>query len=339
MDGPFIETLADLEAVIGKTPPQMYLKDIDHLDPGALGWIAQSPLMFATFGGDRGPAVTLAGGQAGFASGAGQDLRLPLASIDDPDLARPGQPFGSLFLLPGIGETLRVNGRVRAVTGGHVHVAVAECYGHCAKAMIRSELWSAQPVAAPEALSDFVAASRFLALATVSRTGLADLSPKGDPAGAMARLDDGEAAAVWFADRPGNRRVDSFRNIVEQPALAMALLVPGSTRLAIVRGRAVLSTAEAQRGRFAVKGKVPALAIRVAAESVSLRTSAALERADLWPLRQCSDIDPARLFVNHIKLNRTEGMAARLTRASLSVPGAADLMKKGLAKDYKDNLY
>jgi len=348
MSGPFIDTIAGLEAVIGQTPPQMFLKDIDHLDAGSLRWIGQSPLMFATFaemGAEMGEdaacvRVTLAGGSAGFAAGEGKALRVPLDLLDDPGLPRPGQSFGSLFLLPGIGETLRVNGRVRAVADGVLHVAVQECYGHCAKALIRSRLWSAEPVTAADEAAGFVAESRFLALATVSREGRADLSPKGDPAGSLARLDAGDGEdLLWFADRPGNRRVDSFRNIVQQPALAMALLVPGSTRVAMMRGRAALSTDEAERARFAVQGKVPALAVRVKVEEIGLRTSAALERAGLWPLGTSSDIDPARLFVDHIKLNRTKGLAATLARASLSVPGASEMVKKGLAQDYKDNLY
>lgn len=332
-----IETVSELEAVIGKTPQQMYLKDIDHLDAGASAWIAQSPLMFATFSKEDGPHFTLAGGSPAFARGEGKDLRIPLDRIDDPDLPRVGQSFGSLFLLPGIGETLRVNGRVRAIENGHVDLEVEECYGHCAKALIRSEFWNAQPLDLPGELAAFVDASRFAALATVNRQSHADLSPKGDPAGAMARMDGDDA--LWFADRPGNRRVDSFRNIIEQPALAMALLVPGSTQVAFLRGRAVLSTCAAARSRFEVKGKVPAMAIRVEVEDIALRSSAALERAALWPLSGSSDIDPARLFIDHIKLNRTKGIAATLARASLSVPGASELMKKGLAQDYKDNLY
>lgn len=87
---------------------------------------------------------------------------------------------------------------------------------------------------APADLAAFVAASRFMALATVGAEGRADVSPKGDPAGCMAQLDGDR---LWFADRPGNRRVDSFRNIVDQPQAALALLVPGATAVVIVRGR------------------------------------------------------------------------------------------------------
>ena len=332
-----ITTVESLEGVIGKTPPPMHLKVIDHLDPGALRWISRSPLMFAGFGDGSGVGITLAGGAPGFASGDARELRLPVALLDDPALARPGSAFGSLFLLSGIGETLRVNGRVTSVDADEIRIAVNECYGHCGKALIRSEFWSAQPIAsAPDDITAFVADSRFLALATIGAEGHADLSPKGDPAGCMAQLD---GDTLWFVDRPGNRRVDSFRNIIERPRVALALLIPGAAQIAVLRGDARLITDEAARARFTVQDKTPLLAIRVDISAIELRASPALERANLWPVYAQTDIDPATLFVEHIKLNKTTGIGATLARASLSVPGVTGLLKKGLDKDYKENLY
>jgi predicted pyridoxine 5'-phosphate oxidase superfamily flavin-nucleotide-binding protein len=336
MSGAFIGSVEALEDVVGKTPPAMHLKVIDHLDGGALRWIAQSPLMFAGFGGGEGLAMTLGGGAPGFAGGDRNELHVPLAALDDPALVRPGAAFGSLFLLPGIGESLRVNGTVSAVDGKHARIAVEECYGHCAKALIRSQFWTAQPAEAPGEAYDFAKASRFLALATLGASGHADLSPKGDPAGGMALID---GDVLWFADRPGNRRVDSFRNMVEQPTIALSLLVPGATRVALVRARARLTTDLAARERFAVNGKVPLLAIRAEIASLDLLDSPALARADLWPVRTQSDINPAKLFVEHLKLNKTAGLGAALARASVAIPGMTGLMQKGLEKDYKDNLY
>src|SRR3546814_15301730 len=81
-------------------------------------------------------------------------LSIPLAMLDDPALAVPGASFGSLFLVPGIGETLRINGRVAAVADGVARIAVAECYIHCAKALIRSGFWSADPSGAASSRSE-----------------------------------------------------------------------------------------------------------------------------------------------------------------------------------------
>lgn len=334
VSGAVLDSLAALEGVIGKTPPAVHLKVIDHLDPTALHWLATSPLMFAGFGDGASIRATMAGGVPGFARGEPAVLRLPLELFDDASLVRPGLGFGSLFLAPGIGETLRVNGRVAAVGDGKAVIRVEECYVHCAKALIRSGFWGAERVFADADLPAFVGASRFMALATIDPHGGADLSPKGDPVGLMARLEEG---ALWFADRPGNRRVDSFRNIVAQPEIAALLLVPGSYQVAVVTGRVQLTTADRARAGFTVQGKTPLLVTRVDEPRVELRRSAALERAGLWPVGvKAEGINPARMFAEHLKLNRDKGLSARIASTVVSIPG---LMQKGLDKDYKSNLY
>ncbi len=332
-----IDSIAGLEAILGKAPPAVSLKVIDHIDATAQRWLASSPLMFAGFGSDRAMAmaITLGGGEPGFATGDPATLSVPLAALDDPALVVTGASFGSLFLVPGIGETLRINGRVAAIDSDTARVAVDECYVHCAKALIRSGFWSAAPTDdAPRTLDSFVAATCFMALATMDSAGHADLSPKGDPARAMAHV---EGDQLWFADRPGNRRTDSFRNLIAQPRIAAALLIPGSTQVAIIRGNAMLTDDETARASFAVQGKVPLLATRVDDLDIAIRPSAALERAKLWPAAAApADIKPAKMFAEHVRLNKDKGIGARIAGAFVSVPG---LMQRGLDKDYKDNLY
>lgn len=335
-DAADIDSIAALEAAIGKTPPAVNLKVIDHADAGACRWLAAAPLLFAGVGGADALTVTLAGGAPGFARADPATLSIPCAAFDDPELLVPGRPFASLFLIPGIGETLRINGHIEAVTGGEAHIAIADCYAHCAKALIRSTFWQAEPIAAPAGdAAAFAAATRFMALATVDPHGAADISPKGDPAGAMVRFD--EAGDLWFAERPGNRRADGLRNIVAQPRIAAALLVPGADEIMLIRGRARATTDAAACAAFTVQDKTPLLATRVADLTVERRASPALARARLWPAAPApADIRPAKIFADHVRLNKNKGLAARVAGALVSVPG---LMQKGLDKDYKDNLY
>src|SRR5262245_51101096 len=124
-----ITDLETLQACVGKLPGPRDLKVIDHLDDNALRWIAASPFLFAAFGDRDGLAVTAAGGENGCSRTSDpQHLHLPISSLDQPDIARAGQGFGSLFLLPGIDETLRVNGRVAEVANGEIAIEVQECY-------------------------------------------------------------------------------------------------------------------------------------------------------------------------------------------------------------------
>lgn len=151
----------------------------------------------------------------------------------------------------------------------------------------------------------------------------------------------GQDGRAWFADRPGNRRVDSFRNIVVQPHVAATLLIHGSTHVVQLSGSARLTTGEeAVRARFTVQGKTPALVIGIDQPALELRESPTLVRARLWPLQtRIESVDPAKVFVAHLKLNSDKGLGARLAGALLLVPGVTGLLQKGLEKDYKNNLY
>lgn len=330
-----IHTVAALEAAVGAKPAAIDLKVIDHLDAHARRWLAASPLAFAGFSDARQISVTVAGDAPGFVKVPDEGrLRLPRASLDDADQAAPGGGVGLLFLIPGVGETLRVNGRVVAINDQAIEIAVEECYAHCAKALLRSEFWQPASDAEPGGLATFLQASRFMALATADASLHTDVSPKGDPAGSLVQACDN---GIRFADRPGNRRTDSLRNLLERPSAAALLIVPGYTRVAVIQGNASLSADLQQREAFAVNDKVPKLVTRFES-AMALRVSAALKRAQPWalPATPPADIDPAAIFAAHVKLNKTGGLRAALARGVVSVPG---LMRKGLDQDYKRNLY
>lgn len=330
-----VEDVAALEDCIGSTPGPMHLKVIDHLDAGAQRWLAASPLMFAAFETADGVGVSLGGGTPGFTDVPDPSrMRVAVASLDEPGLAREGKGVGALFLIPGIGETLRVNGRIVSIGPDAIEIGISECYVHCAKALIRSAFWTHQSQSeAPSEAAQFLAASRFIALGTIDRTGNADLSPKGDPAGLLIREAQG---AVWFADRPGNRRADSFRNILSDPRLALAAIVPGATRVAHVQGVARIVREQNVRAGFAVQGKTPLLVTRIEPRQFVLRDSPTLARARLWSGDAPADIDPAAVLAGHVRLSKAGGLQAALARTVVSVPG---LMRRGLERDYKTNLY
>ena len=124
----------------------------------------------------------------------------------------------------------------------------------------------------------FIAASPFMILATSGAEGL-DCSPRGDPAGFVRVLD---RKTVAIPDRRGNNRIDSLRNIVRDPRVALLFMIPGIGETMRINGRAVISTGPELRASFAMEGKVPQSVILVTVESIYPQCQKALVRSKLW---------------------------------------------------------
>ncbi|MBE9552941.1 MAG: pyridoxamine 5'-phosphate oxidase family protein [Proteobacteria bacterium] len=124
----------------------------------------------------------------------------------------------------------------------------------------------------------FIEASPFVALATSGPGGL-DATPRGDAAGFIVVEDE---KTLLLPDRRGNNRIDSLRNIVADPRVALLFLIPGSGNTLRVNGRAVISVDPALLERFAVQGKQPRSMLVVTVEAVYFQCSRAILRSDLW---------------------------------------------------------
>ena len=136
----------------------------------------------------------------------------------------------------------------------------------------------------------FIEASPFAVLATSGPEGL-DCSPRGDVAGFVRVSADGRT--LRLPDRRGNNRVDSLRNIVRDPRVALLLLIPGAGNTLRVNGRAHLSIAPDLLASFAVEEKPPRCVIVIDVESVYFQCSRAIFRSDLWNPNK--HIDPTTL--------------------------------------------
>lgn len=126
---------------------------------------------------------------------------------------------------------------------------------------------------------DFIAASPFVVLASRSSDGWLDLSPKGDPAGFVRVLDDKHLA---IPDRPGNRRLDTFRNLLQNPELGLIFLVPGKGETLRISGEARLVRDTTLRESMAVKGRAPEFAIVVYVERAFMHCPKCVMRSGLW---------------------------------------------------------
>ena len=123
-----------------------------------------------------------------------------------------------------------------------------------------------------------IEAAPFVAVATSGPEGL-DFSPKGDAAGFVRILDDKTLA---IPDRPGNNRLDGFRNIVRDPRVALLFLIPGVGETLRVNGRAEISVEPTLMQSFIVNGKLPRCVMIVHIESVYFHCSKAIVRSKLW---------------------------------------------------------
>ena len=92
--------------------------------------------------------------------------------------------------------------------------------------------------------------------------------------------DDGRTLLI--PDRRGNNRIDSIKNVVEDPRVALIFLVPGANETYRVNGRARVSVDPVLKQRFAVDGKEPTTVIVVAVEQAFQHCPKALVRSDLW---------------------------------------------------------
>lgn len=124
-----------------------------------------------------------------------------------------------------------------------------------------------------------IEAAPFLALATVGPEGV-DCSPRGDLPGQLVRILDDRTLAL--PDRRGNDRIDSLRNIVRDPRVALMFLIPGSGNALRVNGTARLTADDDLRKSFEMEGKLPRTVAVIEAETIYFQCARAVIRAKLW---------------------------------------------------------
>ena len=126
---------------------------------------------------------------------------------------------------------------------------------------------------------EWLAASPFCLVATGGTDGTCDVSPKGDPPGFALVLDE---QTIAIPERPGNRRADGFRNILENPHIGLIFLVPGRRETLRINGRARLVRDAPFFDDMIVKGHRPPLAVLVEIEQIFFHCMKAFMRSGLW---------------------------------------------------------
>ncbi len=123
-----------------------------------------------------------------------------------------------------------------------------------------------------------VAASPFVVLATHGPDGL-DCSPRGDAPGFARILDE---HTLLLPDRPGNNRIDSLRNIIHDPHVALLFLIPGVGESFRVNGRATITLEPELLALCEAQGKLPRSVLRITVDTCYFQCSKAAVRSGLW---------------------------------------------------------
>jgi uncharacterized protein len=121
--------------------------------------------------------------------------------------------------------------------------------------------------------------SPFMAVATIGPDGL-DCSPRGDAVGQLIRIVD--ERTVLFADRRGNNRLDTMKNLVRDPRVSLLFVIPGINECLRINGSAVVTTDDELRQQFEMDGKLPVAVVSVTIGSVYFQCGRAMIRSALW---------------------------------------------------------
>jgi len=329
-----ITSVDRLEAIVGAPRPMILMKTVRALDDGCRSILAHSPVAWFGFRDATGrPMTTLVGGRPGFARAESPTrLEFDLPAGERGPVTGSGVSF--VFLLPGVGETLRLNGAVAQSSGTRVAVDVEEIFVHCARSILRSGLWKSrgEGAPAPGGTADFLAASPFAAVSTWDADGSGDTSPRGDHPGFLRMLDD---TTLALPDRRGNQRTDTFHNILACDSVALAAVVPGRSEILHLDGTASVTDEPRLLATMAVGGRPPGVALLVRVRRAEIRPNEALRESRLW--EPSSHVDRAlvpdlmRLAAQHLASN-----GGTVARALSKAPGG--LIRRGIDISYRRQL-
>lgn len=152
----------------------------------------------------------------------------------------------------------------------------------------------------------FIEAAPFCALATGGPEGL-DCSPRGDRPGFVHVADE---RTLLMPDRRGNNRIDSLKNIIRDPRIALMFMIPGHGNCLRVNGEARITADAETCARFAVEEKAPRTVIVIKTQAVYFQCARALVRSRLWD--PATHVDPRELptpgeVLAYLSQNRLDG--------------------------------
>jgi len=138
----------------------------------------------------------------------------------------------------------------------------------------------------------------FIVIASANAAGAMDTSPKGDPPGFVKVLDKHTLA---IPDRLGNRRADTFLNVLENPSVGIVFIVPKRREVVRISGTASLARDPDLLAGMAIGGKVPDLAMIVRVREAFFHCGKSMIRSDLWEPDRWASIDGLPSYAQALK--------------------------------------
>jgi PPOX class probable FMN-dependent enzyme len=130
-----------------------------------------------------------------------------------------------------------------------------------------------------EAQRDWLSHSPLGFVGTTDADGRVDVSPKGDPPGFVHVIDD---TTIAIPERPGNKRMDGYLNVLQRPHVGTVFLIPGRGDTLRINGSAMIVSDAGYFDELVVDGKRPILALEIAVEEVFFHCAKAFLRSDAW---------------------------------------------------------
>ncbi|WP_209832741.1 MSMEG_1061 family FMN-dependent PPOX-type flavoprotein [Ruegeria sp. HKCCE3926] len=153
---------------------------------------------------------------------------------------------------------------------------------------------------------DFIATSPFCLIASANTDGHLDVSPRGDPPGFVQVLSD---TLIAIPDRPGNKRVDTFHNVLKDPRVSVLFFVPGKMETLRIRGTARICADTRLLETMAIDGHPPKLALLIHVATAFAHCPKCVIRAHLWQPKDWPDSthlpNMNAMMVKHARINAT----------------------------------
>lgn len=169
----------------------------------------------------------------------------------------------------------------------------------------------------------FIASSPFMLIGSSDANGNMDVSPKGDPAGFVQVLDDRTLA---IPDRPGNRRGDTFTNILQNPKVGLLFFIPGKQETFRVSGTAKIVRDAWLLEQMVMYGKTPNFAIVVTVDEAFMHCAKCVIRSRIWEQGQWPPLEGvpslADVMIAHAKLS-----------------DSVETIQAGIDESYRKNMY